>query len=126
MSFAGYGLLVASLLALSLGVLLLVPAGQLDPAARNAALLGALLAGVNTLAAYYLAVWSEARSTRAFFVAVLGGMAGRMAVMLGAVVASVLALGLPSVPLVASLLGHFALFLVLELTLVHRRTTRHP
>ena len=41
-----------------------------------------------------------------------------------AVVAAVLALGLPSIPLAISLLGHFALFLALELTLLHRRTSR--
>lgn len=126
MSFAGYALLVAAILAVSLGTLVLLPSARLGPAGRNAAFLGALLAGANTLVAYYLAVWSERRSTKAFFGAVLGGMAARMAVMLGAVVAAVLALRLPSVPLAVSLLGHFALFLALELTLLHRKTSHRP
>jgi len=45
--------------------------------------------------------------------AVLGGMVGRVALMLGAVVVGILGLGLPRLPLVASLLGYFMLFLVL-------------
>jgi branched-subunit amino acid ABC-type transport system permease component len=123
-SFAGYALVVATILGASLGTLFLLPASRLDTAARNAAVLGALLAAANTLLAFFLAVWSEPRATKAFFVAVLGGMGLRMGLMLGAVVAAILALGLPSLPLAVSLLGHFALFLALELTLLHRRTSR--
>jgi hypothetical protein len=41
-------------------------------------------------------------------------------VMLGAVLAAVLLLGLPEVPLVVSLLAYFSFFLVLELRLVSR------
>jgi hypothetical protein len=123
-SLAGYALLVAAILTVSLGTLFLLPASRLDAAARNAAAFGAVLAGANSLLAYLLAVWSEPRSTKAFFVAVLGGMGVRMALVLGAVVAAILALGLPSIPLAVSLLGHFSLFLALELTLLHRRTSR--
>jgi hypothetical protein len=122
-SFGRYVVVVAAILVLSLGTLALLPAARLGPAARNAGLFGALLAAANTLLAYYLAVWSQQRSTRAFFGAVVGGMAVRMGLMLGAVLTAVLALGLPSVPLALSLLGHFALFLVLELTFLHRRTS---
>jgi putative effector of murein hydrolase LrgA (UPF0299 family) len=50
-------------------------------------------------------------------------MVGRMALMLGAVVAGVLLLGLPKLPLAASLLSYFVLFLVMELAILHRRTT---
>jgi hypothetical protein len=49
-----------------------------------------------------------------------------MALMLGSVVAGVLVLGLPRLPLVASLLGYFMVFLVLELTLTHRHAGRVP
>ena len=66
--------------------------------------------------------WSRQRSTQAFFAAVLGGMVGRMAFMLGAVVLGVLVLGLPRLPLVVSLLAYFTLFLGLELTVQHRNT----
>jgi hypothetical protein len=123
-SFARYALIVASILALSLGTLFLLPASRLGAAARNAAVCGALLAAANTLVAYLLAVWSQDRSNKAFFGAVLGGMAARMGIMLGAVVAALLVFRLPSVPLVSSLLGHFALFLALELAFLHRRTSR--
>jgi hypothetical protein len=41
--------------------------------------------------------------------------------MLAAVVAAILWLGLPRLPLVASLLSYFVLFLILELTVLHRR-----
>lgn len=123
MSVAGYALAVASILGASLGTLFLLPATRLDPAARNAGAFGAVLAAANTLLAYYLAVWSQQRSTQAFFRAVLGGMAVRLGLVLGAVVAAILALRLPSVPLAISLLAHFSLFLVLELTFLHRRTS---
>jgi hypothetical protein len=122
-SLARYAVVVAAILAVSVGTLLLLPSSRLAPAARGAGLLGAFLAAANTLAAYFLAVWSQERSNRAFFGAVVGGMAARMGVMLAAVLALVLALGVPSVPLVVSLLAHFTLFLVLELTFLHRRTT---
>jgi hypothetical protein len=122
-SLGRYALVVAAILAVSLGTLLLLPSARLVPAARSAGIFGALLAAGNTLLAYALAAWSQERSTRAFFGAVVGGMAMRMGLMLGAVLAAVLALGLPSVPLTVSLLAHFTLFLVLELTFLHRRTT---
>jgi len=43
-----------------------------------------------------------------------------MGLMLGAVLAAVLLLDLPQVPLVVSLLSYFSLFLVIELRLVSR------
>jgi len=98
--------------------------GLLDPAARQAAMVGALLALLNTLAAYALALWGERRSTTAFLGAVLGGMVGRMAFLLAAVVAAVLALGLPKVPLALTLLGYFLVFLILELAILHKKTSR--
>jgi hypothetical protein len=78
---------------------------------------------LNALLAYSLVVWSEGRSTTAFFRAVFGGMAGRMALMLGAVLLAVLLLDLPKVPLAASLLSYFVVLLVLELAVVHKRTS---
>jgi hypothetical protein len=100
---------------------LLAPA---DAPARVAIFFGAALATLNTLAAHGLVSWSEQRSTQAFFAAVLGGMLGRMAFMLGAVVLGVLVLDLPRLPLVVSLLGYYTLFLGLEATLQHRNTRR--
>ena len=83
---------------------------------------GAVLAALNTVCAYFLALWSTGRSNNAFFVAVLGGMLARMTVLLGAVVVGVLMVGLPKVPLTVSLLSYFVAFLVLELAVLSRRT----
>jgi hypothetical protein len=116
-----YTLVVLAIVGGSLA--LLWPVLPLDGDGRRAALFGAALASVNALAAYFLVLWSEGRSTATFFRAVLGGMAGRMALMLAAVLAGVLLLDLPKVPLAISLLAYFVLLLVLELALVHRRTS---
>jgi len=122
-SLQRYSILVALVAAATLPVAALVlPSGPQLPAIA----FGALLAMLNTLAAHALVLWSERRSTKVFLGAVLGGMAGRMALMLAAVVVGVLGLGLPRLPLVASLLGYFVLFLVLELTLQHRHAGRVP
>jgi hypothetical protein len=91
---------------------------------RPAVLTGALLAAVNTICAYFLALWSVGRSNNAFFVAVLGGMLARMTVLLGAVVLGVLVVGLPKLPLTFALLAYFVAFLVLELAVLSRRPTR--
>jgi hypothetical protein len=118
-SFGRYAALVLAVVAVSLGALWPV----LEEESRKAALAGALLAAANTLAAYGLVLWAAGRSTNAFLGAVLGGMVGRMGLMLAAVVAAVLLLGLPKVPLAVSLLAYFVLFLVFELIILQRRTS---
>jgi hypothetical protein len=120
-TLARYALVVLALVGGSFA--LLWPVLPLDEAERRAAALGAFVATVNAVAAYALVLWSEGRSTAAFVRAVLGGMAGRMAVMLAAVVGAVLFLELPRVPLATSLLGYFVVLLALELTIVHHRTS---
>jgi hypothetical protein len=120
-TLARYALVVLAIVGGSLA--LLWPVLPLDGQGRRAAAFGAALATVNALAAYFLVVWSEGRTTAAFFRAVLGGMTGRMAVMLGAVLVGVLVLDLPKVPLATSLLGYFVVLLVLELAIVHHRTS---
>jgi branched-subunit amino acid ABC-type transport system permease component len=97
-----------------------------DAPTRWAVALGGALAVANTLAAHGLVLWSSRRSTNAFLGAVLGGMVGRMGLMLAAVVAGVLLLGLPKLPLAVSLLSYFVLFLIMELSILHRRTTTAP
>ena len=97
-----------------------------DAPTRWAVALGGALAVANTLAAHGLVLWSSRRSTNAFLGAVLGGMVGRMGLMLAAVVAGVLLLGLPKLPLAVSLLSYFVLFLVMELSILHRRTSAAP
>jgi hypothetical protein len=94
-----------------------------DSPTRWAAVFGASVAIANTVAAHALVRYSYRRSAKAFLSAVLGGMVGRMGLMLAAVVAGVLGLGLPKFPLAAALLPYFVLFLVLELSILHRQTS---
>lgn len=122
MSLARYGLLVLALLCVSLGPLLFALRGTLDDRARWATVFGGMLAGANSFAAHALLLWATGRSTRAFLVAVLGGMSARMAVVLGAVVGALLGLGLPMFPLVISLLSYYVLFFALEM-LVQKQAT---
>ena len=96
----------------------------LSAEARPPVLTVELLAALNTVCAYFLALWSAGRSNNAFFVAVLGGMLARMTVLLAAVLVGVLVFGLPKLPLTFSLLAYFVVFLVLELAVVSRRPTR--
>jgi hypothetical protein len=91
--------------------------------ARPAVGYGAALAAANTLAAYLLASWAFPRSNTVFLGAVLGGMVGRMGLMLLAVAAGVLLLGLPKGPLAVSVLAYFVVFLVFELAVLHRQTS---
>jgi len=91
--------------------------------AQAAVLTGALLAAVNTVCAYALALWSAGRSNNAFFVAVLGGMLARMTVLLAVVLVGVRVVGLPKLPLTFALLAYFVVFLVLELAVISRRAS---
>jgi hypothetical protein len=110
----------------ALGTLLVAwPLGlqALELPARAAVLFGLAIALANTIAAHALVRWSAGRSTTAFLRAVLGGMVGRMALMLGAVFAGLVALGLPRLPLAFSLLSYFVVFLTMEITILHRQTS---
>ena len=122
MTLRRYAFLVLGVTLATLGLAWPLALGRLDMPARRAVLFGSGLAVAKTLAAHALVVWSSARpSTNAFLGAVLGGMVGRMALMLAAVVAGVLALGLPKLPLALSLLCYFVVFLIMELSILHRR-----
>jgi hypothetical protein len=117
-SFSRYAVIVSGVVVASLALVWWLP--SLDAPTRQAATMGGILAGGNSLAAYGLALWAGSRSTAVFMRAVLGGMVGRMAVMLGAVVAAVLVFDLPRVALAVSLLAYFVLFLAFELSVLHR------
>ena len=119
MSLGKYTLITLAVAASSLAVTW-VALDAFAPSGRWAALLGGGIATLNTLAAYALVTWSAGRSSTAFFRAILGGMLARMIAMLGVVVAAVLWLGVPRLPLTISLLGYFVVFLALEMAAVHR------
>ncbi len=123
MSLIRYSVLVLGIAVATFALAWGVALRRADIATRWAAAFGAGLALANTLVAHSLVLWSSRRSTNAFLGAVLGGMVGRMAAMLAAMVAAVLELGLPKVPLAVSLLSYFVLFLIMELSILHRRTS---
>ena len=126
MSLIRYSVLVLGIVVATFAVAWGVALRRADAPTRWAAGFGAALAVANTVTAHALVQWSSRRSTNAFLGAVLGGMVGRMALMLAAVVAGVLLLDLPKVPLAVSLLSYFVLFLAMELTILHRRTSGAP
>jgi hypothetical protein len=93
------------------------------PDGRRAMGFGGGVALVNAVAAHALVEWAVRRSPQVFLATVLFGMVGRMAAMLGLVVAGILALGLPRLPLAFTLLAYFVLFLVFEIAVLQRRTS---
>ncbi len=124
MSVGRYSIVVTGVALAALALVWPLALVRLETAGRLAVVFGTTVAVVNTIAAHGLVRWSAGRSTPAFFRAILGGMVGRMALMLAAVLAGVLWLGLPQLPLVSALLCWFVVFLVLELTLAHRHLGR--
>lgn len=120
MSIKRYALIVLGVVSATLAIAWPLVA----PEARAAALVGAALSAANTVLAYFLTLWSINRPPNVFLGVVLGGMVARMMTMLAAVVAAVLVLGLPALPLAASLLAYFVGFLAFELTALHRRTSQ--
>jgi hypothetical protein len=95
----------------------------LPPETAWAVAAGGVLTAFNTIFAYGLVLWSTGRPTNVFLGVVLGGMVARMALMLVAVTVAILTFGLPKAPFTISLLAFFTLFLGLELTILHRRTS---
>jgi hypothetical protein len=123
LSLFRYSVLVVGVALATFALAWAVALRRADAPTRWAAAFGATLAVANTVAAHAIVVWSSRRSTNAFLGAILGGMVGRMAAMLATVAAGVLVLGLPRVPLAVALLSYFVLFLVMELTILHRCTS---
>jgi hypothetical protein len=121
-----YAAIVASTVAATLAALTLGLGDRLGADDAVAMVAGAILAAANSVAAYWLVVWSAGRSNVWFFRAVLGGMLARMTFMLASVVAGILLLGLPRLPLVFSLLAYFVALLVFELVVVSRRLSHSP
>ncbi len=126
MSLIRYSVLVLGIALATFALAWAAALRRADGAAVEAAAFGASLAVANTIAAHGLVRWSRGRSTKAFLGAVLGGMLGRMAFMLAAVVAGMLWLDLPKRPLVGALLPYFVLFLVVELSMLQRQTGADP
>jgi hypothetical protein len=125
-SLSRYILVVSAVAGSSLLVLWGLAPQDLDVMGRWAALYGAALAVLNAVCAYSLVLWSDRRPTIVFLRTILWGTLGRMLALLVGVAAGVLALDLPRVPLVVSLLVYFLLFFVMQITIVHRRAPIAP
>ena len=95
--------------------------GGEDPHAMRSAAYGAAIAAANAILAYAIALWARHGSTNVFLGAVLGGMFGRMVLMLAAVAVGLGIFDLRRLPLVAGLLTYFVVFLAVELIALNRR-----
>lgn len=93
-----------------------------DAPSERAVLVGALLATSNGLGALLLShIGASQSSTKAFFQAVLGGMAVRMGITLAGFVFGLKVLMLPAIPFAAALLAYTGLFTAAEVTLWSRQ-----
>jgi hypothetical protein len=124
MSVGRYAGIVALVMVVTLAALILGLGSRLAADDVTALLVGSGIAAANSIAAYWLVVWSAGRSNVWFFRAILGGMLARMTFMLAVVVAGILLFGLPRLPLVFSLLAYFVALLVFELVVVSRRLSQ--
>jgi hypothetical protein len=86
-----------------------------------AVMAGAVLSTLNALAGFLLIEYSFGRSYTLFLKAVLGGMGVRLAVMLGVMLLLIQVGGISVVPFVLSLLGLYAVFLVLEILYLQKK-----
>jgi hypothetical protein len=120
-SLGKYVLLVLGVAVATLTLAWPLVLGGLGSPAHRAVALGVVIALANTTAAHALVRWSSRRPTGVFLKAVLGGTVARLAFMILALLAGILLLDLPRLPLAVSLLSYFALFLALELAILHRR-----
>jgi len=90
---------------------------------RAAVAAGAALSTVNVMVGYMAIRYSFDRSHTTFLKAVLGGMGLRLLFMLGAFTALIMGFGMHPVALTVSLLGFYAVFMILEIVYIQRRMT---
>lgn len=90
---------------------------------RAAVAAGAGLSTLNVILGYGAIRYSFDKSHTTFLKAVLGGMGLRLVVMLGAFTLLVVGLGMHPVALTVSLLGFYAVFMVLEIVYIQQRMT---
>jgi hypothetical protein len=98
-------------------------AAYASPGTRIAVVAGALLSTVNVLLGYVSIRYAFHRSYSTFLKAVLGGMGLRMAMMLGGLAGLIVFAGLDPVALASSLLGFYAVYLVMEIVFIQRKVT---
>ncbi|MEW6509683.1 MAG: hypothetical protein AB1428_01850 [Bacteroidota bacterium] len=84
---------------------------------------GALLSTVNVLLGYVAIEYSFEKSYTTFVKAVLGGMGLRMAAMLAALTALIVFGGMHAVALTVSVMGFYAVYLVMEIVFIQRKVS---
>lgn len=93
----------------------------------SAVVFSAAVTGANAVAAFGLVLLGERqKSTKRFFLAVLGGMAIRMGAVLSAIVVALKGFSLPKVAVAISFGVYLALFMAAEIFVVHRRLQQKP
>lgn len=90
-----------------------------------AVIAGSVLSTLNALAGFLAIEYSLQKSHATFMKAVLGGMGVRMLVMLGVLVFLIKVVELHTVALVASVLGFYVIYLVLELLYIQRKVSHN-
>jgi len=88
---------------------------------RVAVASGAAVAGANVLLGYIAIRYAFGRSYTTFLKAVLGGMGIRLLFMLGAFTLLLVAFRMHAVALTCSLLGFYAVFMILEIVFLQRQ-----
>jgi hypothetical protein len=86
-----------------------------------AAALGALLSTVNVLLGFLAIEYAFNKSYTVFLKAVLGGMGVRMLLLLGAMLLLILVFRVHTLALMVSLLGLYAIYLVLEVLFIQKK-----
>jgi hypothetical protein len=101
------------------------PAMRAGEGVLAAVVIGAVLSTLNVLAGFLAIEYSFDKAHATFLKAVLGGMGVRMVAMLAILVLLLRFTALPAVALVASVLGFYVMFLVLELLYIQRKVSHN-
>jgi hypothetical protein len=89
----------------------------------TAVAVGAILSTANVLLGYLAIEFAFDKSVSTFFKAVLGGMGLRMLFMLGALAVLIGVVRMHAVALTASMLGFYAVYLVLEILFIQKKVS---
>lgn len=111
--------------ALTFGVVAVVSAYPImqwgTPEVLWALVAGAVLSTLNVIAGVLAIEYAFSRSYTTFLKVVLGGMGVRLLVLLGMMLLLILVVRMHTVALTVSLLGFYAVYLVLEVTFIQRK-----
>ena len=84
---------------------------------------GAALSTANAVLGFLAIEYAFGKSSMTFLKIVLGGMGVRMVMMLGIMLALILVLGVPAVPLTVSVLVFYVVYLVFEILFLQKKVS---